>query len=88
MYNYEISDRLKKILNKLLKKDEIKYEAILKKIEEIINSKDVNHYKNLTGKMKFYKRVHIDSHFVLTFKVKDNTIHFEDFDHHDNIYKN
>lgn len=37
--------------------------------------------------MKEFKRVHIDSHFVLTFKVEKNLIKFEDLQHHDKIYK-
>lgn len=86
MYEYEISDELRKLLNKLSKKDKTRYEAMLKKIEQIIHAEDLDHYKNLTGSMKHYKRVHIDSHFVLVFRVKGNTICFEDFDHHDNIY--
>ena len=32
------------------------------------------------------KRVHIGS-FVLTFQIKEDIIIFEDFDHHDKIYK-
>lgn len=38
--------------------------------------------------MKYLKRVHIDTHFVLTFNVnkEKNFILFVDFDHHDNIY--
>lgn len=86
MYNCEISDKLRKILNRLLKKDKVRYEALLKKIKEIISVDNVSHYKNLIGSMKAYKRVHIDKSFVLIFKVEGNTIYFEDLDHHDNIY--
>jgi len=85
MREYELSDNLKRILNKLNKKDKKGYEQIYKKIEEILNSIDLSHYKNLRYDMKEYKRVHI-GHFVLTFRIKGNTIYFEDFDHHDNIY--
>ena len=88
MYSYEIKPNLQKILNKLSKKDKTVYEQILKKIEEIINSSSIEHYKNLRYDMKDYKRVHI-GHFVLVFGFdeKKNLISFEDFDHHDNIYK-
>ena len=88
MYKYEISDRLLRILKKLSKKDNIRYEAILKKIDEITKS-DSEHYKNLRYNMKNYKRVHIDSSFVLVFVVdkNKNIIYFEDFAHHDDIYK-
>lgn len=60
----------------------------MKKIEEILSC-DIDHYKNLRYDMKESKRVHIN-HFVLIFsynKEKD-LVSFEDFDHHDKIYKN
>ncbi len=88
MYNYEIKPNLKKILRKLLKKDKSIYEQISNKINEVINSPDVEHYKNLRYDMKGFKAVHI-GHFVLIFKLdkEDDLISFEDYDHHDNIYK-
>ena len=65
-------------------------DTINKKIKQIVNSDHdtINHYKNLKYDLKEFKRVHIDRHFVLTFKVsiKDNFILFADFDHHDNVY--
>ena len=88
MYSYEILPSLQKILNKLAKRDKILYEEVLKKIQEVINSESVEHYKNLRYDMKDKKRVHI-GHFVLVFKFiqSENKIIFVDFDHHDNIYK-
>jgi len=47
MRDFEFSDHLKNILNKLYKKDRVKYEAVMKKVEEIVNSPDLDHYKNL-----------------------------------------
>jgi len=89
MYKWERSDKLKKILNKLFKRDKIRYEAALKKIQEVITCKGFKHYKNLSYDMKEFKRVHVDSHFVLTFKIdeKNKIIRFEDLQHHDYIYK-
>lgn len=88
MYNYEIKPSLKEILVKLSKKDKSLYEQVIKKIDEIINSYDIEHYKNLRYNMKDSKRVHI-GHFVLVFQYdkSTNTIDFDDFDHHDNIYE-
>ncbi|MCX6801143.1 MAG: hypothetical protein NTZ73_03055 [Candidatus Diapherotrites archaeon] len=59
----------------------------MKKIEEIIETADVEHYKNLRHDMKELKRVHV-GHFVLVFEYKkwEDKIIFKDFDHHDNIY--
>ncbi len=88
MYEYEIQPSLKRILNKLYKKDKLIYERVLKKIKEIIDSYEIESYKNLRNDLKDYKRVHV-GHFVLIFKFlkNENKIIFIDFDHHDNIYK-
>ena len=90
MFNFDVSDGLKLKIKKLVKKDKKKVEIINKKIKEIItnDSESINRYKNLKYNLKEYKRVHIDKHFVLTFKVDlpSNFILFTDFDHHDNIY--
>jgi len=87
MYNYEVISSLQKILNKLSKKNKPLYEQVLIKINEIINTFNVEHYKNLKYIQKDEKRVHI-GHFVLTFTFirAENKIKFLDFDHHDNIY--
>ena len=88
MRKFDIEEKLHKILQKLSKKDSKKYAIILKKIDEIINSKSVEHYKNLKYPLNDFKRVHIDRSFVLIFKYdkNNNLISFEDFDHHDKIY--
>ena len=91
MFDFNLSDELKFIIRKLVSKDKTKVEIINKKINQIIqcNEESINYYKNLSGKLKEFKRVHIDKHFVLTFKVdlKNNFILFTDFDHHDKIYR-
>lgn len=89
MFSCEIKPNLRRILNKILKKDKITYEQVLKKIEEIINSPNKKHYKNLRHDMKEFKRVHIKGSFVLIFKVDEENelISFEDLQHHDKIYK-
>ena len=90
MFSFALSDELKIKVKKLLKKDKKKAEIIYKKIKEIIRNdiKSIDKYKNLRYGLKVLKRVHIDKHFVLTFRVdKENQfILFEDFDHHDNVY--
>ena len=88
MTNWTLSEKLEKTLKKVCKKDKIRYLATLKKIEEIINVKDFEHYKNLRYKQKEFKRVHIDSHFVLIFRIdkEKNRILFEDLQHYDAIY--
>ena len=88
MYEYEIKPSLRKILKKLSKKNKQLYEQVLKKINEVVNSYNIESYKNLRHDLKEFKRVHA-GHFVLVFKYGKsiNKVSFEDFDHHDNIYK-
>lgn len=88
MHNFQISEHLQEVLKRIFKKDKSVYEQLLKKIEEITESYDIEHYKNLRYNMKDSKRVHI-GHFVLIFQYnkKTDTVNFDDFDHHDNIYR-
>ena len=88
MHLFDVSEHLEKKLLKLYRKDKELYNKILKKIEEVIHSEDVKHYKNLRYNMKNSKRVHL-GHFVLIFQYREeeNLILFDDFDHHDKIYK-
>jgi len=89
MYAYEIKPDLRNVLDKLLKKDKTRYEQVIKKIEEIINSEDVEHYKNLRSPLQHLKSVHI-GHFVLVFSADKSSkkIMFENYKHHDEIYVN
>ena len=90
-WKFEYSEELTKKLKKLKKKNLKQFEIIIKKRDEIkqIIPQNPDHYKFLSGNMKGFKRIHVDKHFVLTFKVdKEKKIcKFEDYDHHDNIYK-
>jgi len=87
MCEFEIKPELEKKLVKLAKKDKSRYEAVMTKIQEVISSGNVEHYKNLRYNMKDSKRVQL-GHFVLVFsydKIRD-FVSFEDYDHHDKIY--
>ncbi|HQT45131.1 MAG TPA: addiction module toxin RelE [Candidatus Micrarchaeota archaeon] len=90
MFDFDVSDELKLKIRKLLKKDRKKAGIINKKIKDIIacDNSTIEHCKNLRHGLKEYKRVHIDTHFVLTFHVdkQRNFILFVDFDHHDDAY--
>jgi len=88
MREYEIKPSLAKKLKKIKKKDLKSCSNILKKINEIIKSNDVNHYKNLRKPMQHLKRVHVNAHFVLTFKYteKKDYVEFIDYEHHDDAY--
>ena len=87
-HQYKTSKNFDRILDKLQKKDKQLYENLLNKMNEILTSADIEHYKNLRYDLKEYKRVHVGS-FVLVFKYEKSSdlIFFTDFDHHDVIYK-
>lgn len=88
MHKFKVSEHLKEELSKLSRKDKSLYEQVMGKINEVVNSYDVEYYKNLRYNLKNSKRVHV-GHFVLIFQFdkKNDEINFDDFDHHDNIYK-
>ena len=90
MFDYDFSEILKLKIKKLAKKDNKRAQIIKKKADEIKNSSPeaIKHYKSLKNELGGLKRVHIDGHFVLTFRVypEKNFILFVDFDHHDKIY--
>lgn len=88
MRRFLIEKELERILIKLEKRDKVLYSQVKKKVDEVVKSLDIEHYKNLRHDLKDYKRVHIGS-FVLIFKYdkKNDFVYFTDFDHHDKIYK-
>ncbi len=49
---YDFSDHLKQVLKKLSKRDVESYRTIKKKIEEIVASGNLDHYKPLRYEMK------------------------------------
>ena len=90
MFGFDFSDELKLKVRKLLKKDNKKVEIINNKVKDIVkcSPEEIMHYKNLRHDMLGLKRVHINAHFVLTFRIdlKNNFVLFVDFDHHDKVY--
>ena len=86
--NYRFHDELLIVFEKLNKKDNPLYQQILKKIDEVINTEYIEHYKNLNFSLQQFKRVHITKRYVLIFmynKTEDEVL-FRYFDHRDNIY--
>ena len=84
---YKTSKNFDRILYKLRKKDKVAFESLFKKMDEILNISNVEHYKNLRYSLKDFKRAHVGS-FVVIFKYdkQNDMVFFTDFDHHDNIY--
>ena len=87
MYSYELRKSVEKVLFKLAKKNQKQLLIIEAKIQEI--RQNPQHYKNLRSPLQHLKSVHIDKSFVLLFSVGEHLkkITFEEFDHHDRIYK-
>ena len=87
MYAEHYSREIKRKISKLAKKNPVWYSILWKQIDKILQNPSHN-YKILKQDMQGKKRIHI-GHFVLIFEIDhvNKTISFEDFDHHDNIYK-
>ncbi|MEK6835134.1 MAG: hypothetical protein AABX61_02625 [Nanoarchaeota archaeon] len=87
MYVDKYSEEITKKLAKLKKKDLTHFNLVRKKMDWILSNPE-HRYKDLHYSMKGVSRVHI-GHFVLTFKIDNlnKIIYFEDYNHHDNIYK-
>ena len=87
MYNDFYSEEITRKLSKLNKKDQKHYTIVRKKIDQILANPQ-HKYKDLHYSMKGIKRVHV-GHFVLVFVIDhvEKTVSFEDYDHHDNIYR-
>ena len=56
MHNFSVEENLNKTIVKLKKKDRVTYDAIMKKIWEVTNSPDIEHYKNLRNPLHQFKR--------------------------------
>ena len=87
VFRDDYSEQLIKKFKKLKKKNPEQYNIVCKKRDEIL--KNPLRYKNLRYDISDRKRVHINKHFVLVFKVdlSNKIVKFLDYDHHDEIYK-
>lgn len=84
MRSYKFSTLFAKEIKKL-KGQQLK--NVLKKVDEVIATQDLDHYKNLRYELKKYKRIHVNNSYVILFFGSDGTVYFVDYSHHDNIYK-
>jgi len=87
MYDLEIKPEADKIFSKLSKKNSQQLKSISNKITQI--RKNPFGHKYLRKPLNGFNRVHIDTSFVLIFKIdherKIITIYY--FDHHDYVYQ-
>jgi len=90
MFNYDLTDELRKKLEVLCKKDKVLAEIFYKKIQEITNrdEKGINSYKNLKSPLNEFKRIHLTSNYILLFSadINKNRIVFVDIMHRDKVY--
>ena len=86
-YSLEVAESLNKIFKKTAKKDKATFEAISKKINEILENP--HHYKPLHAPMQNKRRVHISGSFVLIFRIDEErkTVQLLEFEHHDKAYR-
>lgn len=87
MVDYRVDyTHITKKLKKLKKKDRVQFEAVRKKIRQILKNPYV--YKPLKNILKGRYRVHI-GHFVLLFVIheKEKVVEFIEYEHHDKVYK-
>ncbi|MBI3032985.1 hypothetical protein HYY69_05920 [Candidatus Woesearchaeota archaeon] len=87
MYHLEVKPEADKIFSKLARKSRKQLEIIHKKILEI--RERPFGYKFLRAPLQMFNRVHIDSSFVMIFKVDHikRIVNIYYYDHHDEIYK-
>ena len=92
MYNIDFDPEFDEFLDDLRKDDSNIHDTIIRKIIDIAETLEWSdkHYKNLVYPLNKFRRVHINKHFVLVFRVNndDHAVEFFAYDHHDKIYKN
>lgn len=87
MYDLEIKEEVDRIFAKLTKKNPHQLHIIDKKVKEI--REEPFGYKFLRKPLQGFNRVHIDTHFVLIFKVdhQRKVVELWYFAHHDEVYQ-
>ncbi len=88
MYGLYIKPEADKIFRKLQKKNQHILGIIDKKLQEIRTTPN-HEYKFLRKPLQNFNRVHIDSNFVLIFRIDHQSKKVEvfTFEHHDTVYQ-
>ncbi len=86
MYKLLLVEKVEKTFSKLQKKDNVKYEQIMQKLEQLLNNPYAG--KPLRNLMKGKWRVHIGEH-VLIYEINQNEMLVKviEYEHHDSAYK-
>ena len=88
MYDLDVKPEADKIFRKLAKKNPKQLMIINKKIAEI-RANPQHGYKFLRKPLNSFNRIHIDTQFVLIFKIDhaNGIVDVYYYDHHDNVYQ-
>ena len=91
MFSFDLTDRLKKKLAKLVHKDRVLAEIFRKKVSEVIHrdEQSIQAYKNLKSPLHEFKRIHLTDNYILLFHVDVEHSHivFVDLLHWDAAYR-
>jgi YafQ family addiction module toxin component len=86
LYSLEVVEKVDRIFKKLRKKDSMQFEAVSKKVSQILENPQ--QFKQLKIPMQHMRRVHVGS-FVLIYDIDEKTkvVTIRRYEHHDNVYK-
>ena len=86
MYSLEVVETVDKIFKKLRKKDFVQFEALSRKVNEILENPQ--QFKPLKSPMQHMRRVHVGS-FVLVYDIDETkkVVTIRRYEHHDRVYK-
>ena len=86
LYSLEVVEKVDRIFKKLRKKDSMQFEAVSKKVSEILENPQ--RFKPLKRPLQDMHRVHVGS-FVLVFDIDEErkVVTIRRYEHHDNVYK-
>jgi YafQ family addiction module toxin component len=81
-----VAEKVDRIFKKLRKKDLAQFEALCRKINDILENPQ--QFKPLRSPMQHMRRVHIGS-FVLVYDIDEvkKVVTIRRYEHHDNVYK-
>jgi YafQ family addiction module toxin component len=86
LYSLEVVEKVDKNFKKLQKKDTIQFEALARKVSEILENP--HQFKPLRNPMQHMRRVHVGS-FVVVYDIDEvrRVVTIRRYEHHDNVYK-
>jgi YafQ family addiction module toxin component len=86
LYSLEVVEKVDRLFKKLQKKDHSQFEALSRKIYEILENPQ--QFKPLKSPMQHMHRVHVGS-FVIIYDIDEarKVVTIRRYEHHDTVYK-